>query len=97
MEKETYLKRKSDLEGAYKRKVLQLSKDYAASNNPYKAGDIVTDHIGPIKIESMGYAWDSLKGMPTCTYIGLELKKDGTPKKRGIIRKAYQINLLKSK
>jgi hypothetical protein len=69
----------------------ELMKQFVRDNNPYKVGDIITDHIGSIKIEKMGYSWGY--GKPCATYYGIELKKDGTPNKRNSSRWAFQSNL----
>lgn len=62
---------------------------YCDANNPYKVGDIFTDHIGSIKIEKIMYDYSlSL----CCVYFGSELKKDGTPRKDGNKRNAWQTN-----
>jgi hypothetical protein len=69
---------------------------YCDANNPYKAGDVFTDHIGSIKVKEIGYAL--LTGnKPYCIYSGIELKKDGTPKSGDKKRVAYQINDIKNK
>lgn len=77
----------------YKADRQQVLKEYALSNNTLKVGDVVTDHIGIIKIESIGvyiHFEDS-----ECTYKGVELRKDGTPKKGNQIRTVYQSNIIK--
>lgn len=71
-----------------------LIRQYCDSNNPYKIGDVFTDHIGSVLIESIGY-WYSTPAC--CLYFGTELKKDGTPKKNGEKRWAYQSNDLTKK
>ncbi len=73
-------------------KVNNEIKAYCNANNPYKVGDIFTDHIGSIKIEKIGYVLNLGRYKPYCIYSGLELKKDGTPKKGDKKRVAHQIN-----
>lgn len=82
------------LEQEYERSKHNLITTYCNANNPYEIGDIFTDHIGSILIEQIGYsgAFSSYN----CKYYGLELKKDGTPKKLGNKRWAYQSNEVKS-
>jgi hypothetical protein len=72
----------------------ELMKQFVRENNPYKVGDIITDHIGSLKIEKMGYAWGFSGSMPCATYFGLEINKDGTPNKKGKQRTAHQSNIL---
>ena len=71
-----------------------LMREYCNENNPYKIGDTFTDHIGTVLIEKIMYSY----GINTsCVYLGLELKKDGTPRKDGSKRNAYQCNEVKIK
>lgn len=70
-----------------------IIRQYCNTNNPYKVGDIFTDHIGSVKIESIGYYYH--KNEPCCIYIGPELKKNGEPRKDGSIRQAWQSNEVK--
>jgi hypothetical protein len=76
----------------YEQQKKELIKAYCIANNPYKVGDVFTDRIGSIKIESITF---SIRSM-CCVYFGPELKKDGTPKKSGAVRCAYQINEVKN-
>lgn len=69
--------------------------EYCKANNPYKVGDTFTDHIGTIKIEVIRYHLSYDYDRSCCTYFGIELKKDGTPKKTGVKRTAYQSNDIK--
>jgi hypothetical protein len=62
---------------------------YCDANNPYKVGDTFTDHIGSIKIEKIMYDYSMRL---CCVYNGSELKKDGTPRKDGAKRNAWQSN-----
>jgi hypothetical protein len=90
---EDYNIRKNNLKAEYQQKENSLTKEFIDSNNPYKIGDIVTDHIGSIKIESMSYYISYSK--PEATYTGLELKKDKTPTKKLSKRTVYQNNIIK--
>lgn len=60
-------------------KQMELRKQYAIEHNPVKVGDIVTDHYHTIQVEKM-----SFYGRPTpfMLYRGIELNKQGVPKKR---------------
>ena len=69
---------------------------FCKSNNPYSIGDTFTDHIGTIRIESIQYSGGSSTSSPCCVYFGSELKKDGTPRKDGSKRKAWQSNDIKT-
>ena len=93
MNYEEYLQKVKELESDFENKKTELMKEFIRANNPYKIGDKVTDHIGSIIIEKMGFAC-AYNFKPCATYTGLELKKDGTPTKKGSRRQVWQSNLL---
>ncbi|HWY36545.1 MAG TPA: hypothetical protein VNX68_18020 [Nitrosopumilaceae archaeon] len=70
----------------------QLVKECALSNNTVKIDDIVTDHIGSVKVESIKFDYNH-GGIPCCIYYGIELKKDLTPTKKGEKRGVWQNNI----
>ncbi len=71
-----------------------LASDFAESNNPHKIGDIVTDHIGSIKIEQIKIVSLSFSStLPCCVYYGIELTKKGEPNKKGTKRTVHQSNI----
>lgn len=78
----------------YQNKKRELAILFAKSNNPYKAGDVVTDHIGSVLVETIGVDGGFNSSRPCCTYTGLVLKKDGTPTKKGEKRTVYQSNII---
>lgn len=94
--KENFDKAIAEIEAEMKERKKRLISLYASENNPYKIGDVVTDHIGSIIIEkispslSFGHA-----SFPCCNYFGTELKKDGTPRKDGSKRSVHQTNIIK--
>lgn len=76
-----------------KKKVI---KGFCDANNPYKVGDIFTDSNGSIIIDKIQYWYTNFLGDgPCCVYGGLELKKDGTPRKDGSRRQCWQFNEVK--
>ena len=75
------------------KEIRELYKKYAFSNNPYKIDDVISDHIGSIKIEEISVC--IINGIPSCVYYGVELKKDGTPKKGQKYRTVYQVNIIR--
>jgi hypothetical protein len=91
MTKETLENQLAQLLADYDESKKQLIKAYCIANNPYKVGDVFTDHFGSIKIGKIKYSIHSM----CCVYYGHELKKDGTPKKSGAVRCAYQNNEVK--
>jgi hypothetical protein len=94
MNHEEYLQKLKELESEFENKKVKLMKDFVRANNPYKIGDKITDHIGTIIIEKLGFSWGYLKN-PCATYSGIELKKDGTPNKKGTKRQVHQSNIIK--
>ena len=87
-----YKEKQKELKAEYTKKEQALDIEFANANNPYKVGDIVTDHIGSIEVERISYGY-SFNSMPCVIYIGTELKKDGTKKKNDSVRNVYSTNL----
>jgi len=73
--------------------LIDLMKQFVDDNNPYKAGDTVTDHVGSLYIKRTGYHMTH-NGTPCATYTGVELKKDGTPSKKQTGRTVFQCNII---
>jgi hypothetical protein len=92
MTKETLDNQLAQLLADYEQQKKELIKSYCIANNPYKVGDVFTDHMGSIKIESITF---SIRSM-CCVYFGPELKKDGTIKKSWTMRSAWQSNEVKN-
>lgn len=90
---EEYKKQKESAYKRYQNELNTIHKQYANENNPHKVGDIVTDHVGSIRIEKIAY--NIYSDVCTCHYIGIELKKDLTPTKNGNKRTVWQENLKK--
>ena len=90
MNYEEYLQKIKELKIEFKNREVKLMKEFVIANNPYKIGDKVTDHIGSIIIEKIGFSWGY---KPCAIYTGLELKKDGTPTKRQTRREVWQSNI----
>ena len=82
----------ADLKKEYDLKKQKLQIAYADSNNPYKIGDIVKDHIGNLKIERISYANLYMTNKFQCRYIGIRLNKDGSPSKKET-SPVYQSNI----
>lgn len=92
---EEYRKRVIQIEEEAKDKKRQLVREFALANNPYKKGDIITDHNGSLLIEKLIINWGFGNSLPYCSYSGVELKKDGTPMKRQSARSVSQDNIIK--
>jgi hypothetical protein len=85
-----YKKKLEEIKKAYEFSKINLIKEYAFTNNPYKEGDVFTDHIGSIRVEQIQVTVHN--ETPSCIYTGLVLKADGKPTKKMEKRSAYQIN-----
>ena len=86
----------SQLEQEYTLNKKTLIRELCEANNPYKVGDIFTDHIGSVLVEKIRYDMSTYRDYPCCVYYGIELKKDLTPKKSMTRRNAYQSNDIKN-
>lgn len=95
MTKEEYKERIISIERECTIKKNKLKRECALSNNPYKVGDVVEDHIGKLRIERIG-VYTNPWNLPSCVYYGIELKKDGTPCKRQTNRPVYQLYIIRS-
>ena len=96
--KEALTTKLREMEDKYQNDKRELLKKFADNNNPYSIGDVFTDHLGSIIIEKFYYhLYPYNGGVPCYAYFGTELKKDGTPNKKGAKRKAFQGNDIKKK
>lgn len=91
---EKYLKKVQEVEKEKDEKIILLVREFAFANNTVKVGDIVTDHIGSIIVESINSCMPSYNKLPSCVYFGLELKKDKTPRKDKSKRRVHSSNLI---
>ena len=87
-----YFDKVAEIETLSRKKIYELQLQYALEHSPYQFGDIVTDHIGSILVETIS-AYTRYKE-PQAAYEGRVLKKDGTPTKKEQYRVVYQMNLI---
>lgn len=80
MTPEEYAQRKAEIEIKYKKEMKELNKKYALSNSTYQIGDTITDGNHTLIINDIRA--DYRRFFPSCRYYGVELRKDGKPKKR---------------
>ena len=71
----------------------ELAKNYATDNNPYNVGDIITDHMGSVKVDIIQISLGNQREPPQCVYNGIILNKDGSYNKRGKRRGIFQMNI----
>lgn len=81
MNKEEYLAEKKSLEERFNKEKRELDKRFAASYNPVKIGDTVTDHYKSVVVEKIILTYD-YDGFPTVCFRGVRITKDGKPMKR---------------
>jgi hypothetical protein len=93
MTQEEYKSKFDEINNDCQLKLKSLAKECALTNNPYKIGDIIADHIGSIKIEQIQFTLGGGKYIPECAYTGIELTKKGEPNKRGTKRRIYQSSI----
>lgn len=93
MNKEEYNLNLNALVVDFNLKKRRLIKDYALANNPYKKGDIITDHVATIEIEKISVYVGSSSDIQCC-YDGTQLNKDGTINKKQNHTCIYQCNII---
>jgi hypothetical protein len=81
------------IENRYYDATEQLYIEYAKSNNPCEIGDIIEDHVGKGQIIKQKVRQSYFDKYSLMIYECIELKKDGTPKKKETLRTIYQCNL----
>ncbi len=92
MTEQEYTERLARLEKEHQRAKSKLVREYALINNPYKVGDVLEDHYHTIKVEAMIPQYSS-NGFGEMLYVGVDLKKDLTPKKTQTGKHMYQENV----
>ena len=96
MKKEELLLKLDVIEHSYLKAKQEALVEYCDANNPYKVGDVFTDHMGSILIEEVKYTnFNNKYREPSCVYYGVQLNKDGTPTKLGNKRDAYLVKDIK--
>jgi hypothetical protein len=87
MTEQEYNNELNEIEENYKAAKSVLYRKYVKSQVIYNIGDIIRNNVTTIMIEKYS-AYVGL-GKPKPIYIGIELKKDLSPKKRQEITKIY--------
>jgi len=96
MEKKEYQLRLKILQEKAEQEELKLAEEYAFSNNPYKIGDVITDHYHTIRIKKIKYVISFQNNdNPSCYYSGPVLTKAGNIAKSQIANFMYQSNIKK--
>lgn len=92
MNKEQYKLELEVLKKKYEKAKNDLAKKYALSNNPYKIGDIVTDHYHSVKIEKIG-VYIGISQVPECVFYGKDVNSKGIELKRQTGNPVHQSNI----
>lgn len=86
MTKDEYIARLEQIKRKCQKEVNELGLEYIKNSIPYQVGDTIRDHVGGMVIERVQPVLSAFVqipfNIPTCRYYGVQLKKDGTPKKR---------------
>ena len=91
MKKEEYEKKLIDMEERHRKEELALKKEFAFSNSLIKKGDIISDKIKTIRVDSIRY---TTLGLPECVYDGVLITKAGKPYKSGETGRIFHHGLL---
>lgn len=93
MTREEFDNRMKELELEFVKNKKALLVNFALSNNTIAVGDIVKDHIGCAEVVKVNNVQCTYNGYSEMKYNCIELKKDGTPKKKETMRWVYQTNI----
>ena len=93
MTKEEYKSKMKELENEFRKKKSILYREYAESNNPYKVGDIIEDHLGKGQIISWETCMLFAQDFPCLSYKCHNLLKNGNISKKEPMRYIYQNNI----
>ncbi len=88
-----YNEKLKEITDEYDQKKNVIAREYALYHSVAEIGDIVEDHCCKSKVEKI-HIYRGAR-VPSCVYVGPELKKDGTPRKDGRIHHCYQLNIKK--
>lgn len=79
-----YTHRLITLKVKYEADVQALNKEFSASLNPCKIGDIITDGQVTIKVEKIKPCISMMTGLPSNEYYGPMITKGGKLSKKGV-------------
>lgn len=93
MKEQEYNDRLERLKKEFENNKKALIIEYAVSNNPYKVGDIIEDHISKGEIISWQAHKSYMKKLPSLVYKCKNLTKLGSVSKREPQRNIYQYQI----
>ena len=71
MTKDEYDKKNKEITDRFEFEQRQLNMTYATTNNKIKVGDIVTDHLKTIKVNTIRLVRQTNSSYPACKYSDL--------------------------
>ena len=95
MTQEEFNTRLAEINTKYEQEKRYLYSQYAHENSTVVVDDIVEDHIGYGRVLKMKTTFAAFDKYPSLIYECIEVKKDGTPKKKDTFRQVYQVNVKK--
>jgi len=93
MDELEYKKQLSILKKEHNKAVHDLDLKFITSNNIIKKGDIITDHIGPVKVDQIQVGQVMCNSIPVAVYHGVCMTKAGKPFKSGERRGVWAPNM----
>ena len=96
MDKKEFERKLQDIAHDYTVKKNALCREFALSHNTVNPGDIITDHIGSIRVANIRFyisPSSSSSGLPMCVYRGPMYTKAKKPFRSGKNRDVYQENV----
>lgn len=94
MTEREYKQQLEALEEEYKAEQMRILTEYVLSWCPYKIGDIVTDHIGSVRITKIVPVKGIIAGKVDILMFGDNLTKKGTINKTEPKRRIYHSNIV---
>ena len=82
MTTEQYKLRLAEIDREFELRKSQLAREYAFTNKKFKDGDVITNGIRTIRINSIKFCAGSRLELPYCVYNGENLLKSGQVSKR---------------
>jgi len=90
---ESYKKQLIQKKMDYEKDINALAVEFVLSNNTIKKGDIITDHIGSIRVEKIMVTLSFGRDDPRAVYKGDTLTKKLIPLKRPKERTVHEVNI----
>lgn len=81
-----------ELKKKHRRDTRDLAEKFARANSAVRIGDIVTDHMGSIRVETTR-VFGGVSTLPQMVYCGVRVTKKGSDFKSGEQRNVYQANM----